>query len=116
MSLMETVYDQLHENAFVDTAEDFSTDWCWRSKSWFAVQKNKNSDFSIPVAINCLNAIKIKIAMAHLRRKKLGSIADSDIHILGGVRDLLEEHLLEQHRIAAVVHTPSPTERMFGNQ
>ncbi|NDW53611.1 DUF6626 family protein [Aliiroseovarius sp. PrR006] len=103
MSLMEKIYDYLHQNAFVETAEEFSTDWCWRSKSWFAVQKNKNGEFSIPVAINCLNKTKINIALAHLKRKKLGSIADSDIQILSEVRDQLEQHLLEQHRIAAVV-------------
>ena len=103
MTIMETVYDELHQNAFVDTAEEFSTDWCWRSKSWFAVQKHKQGDFSIPVAINCLNAVKVRIALAHLKRKKLGSIIESDIRILSNVRGLLEEHLLEQHRIAAVV-------------
>ena len=102
MSLMEDIFKQLHDNSLVETAEDFSTDWCWRSKSWFAVQKNKNGDFSIPVAINCLNAVKVKIALAHLKRKKLGGIADSDLRILGGVRDLLEAHLLERHSIAAV--------------
>jgi len=99
---METVYQQLHEHSFVETAEEFSKDWCWRSKSWFAVQKNKNGDFSIPVAINCLNAVKVKIALAHLRRKRLGSLVDSDIQILGEVKAVLEDYLLAEHRIAAV--------------
>ena len=102
MSIMEEVYDQLSQNAFVDTAEDFSTDWCWRSKSWYAVQKNKQSDFTIAVAINCLNKVKIQIAMAHLRKKKFGSIAESDIRLLSAVRDKLEQYLLSEHRIAAV--------------
>ena len=103
MTLMETVYDQLYEHSLVETAEEFSKDWCWRSRSWFAVQKNKNGEFSIPVAINCLNAVKVKIALAHLKRRKLGSLVDSDIRILSEVRSMLEDHLLEQHRIAAVV-------------
>ena len=102
MSLMESIYEELRENSFVQTAEQFSTDWCWRSKSWFAVQKAKQSDFSVPTAINCLNKTKIKIAFAHMSRKKLGSIADSDIRILNGIREALETYLLEQHKIAAV--------------
>ena len=103
MLMIEEIYTELHENAFVQTAEEFSTDWCWRSKSWFAVQKNKRSDFAIPVAINCLNSIKIRIALTHLRRKTLGSIAESDIAILSQLKGKLEEHLSEQHRVAAVV-------------
>jgi len=102
MTFMEVVFDQLNKNAFVETAEEFSTDWCWRSKSWYAVQKNKQSDFSIPVAINCLNKVKIKIALAHLRKKKFGGIAESDIRVLSAVREQLEQHLLETHRIAAI--------------
>jgi hypothetical protein len=102
MSIMEEVYDQLNQNAFVDTAEDFSTDWCWRSKSWYALQKNKKSDFTIAVAINGLNKVRIGIAMAHLRKKKFGSIAENDIRLLSTVRDKLEQYLLSEHRIAAV--------------
>ncbi|MXU63809.1 DUF6626 family protein [Oceanomicrobium pacificus] len=102
MTLMEEVYDQLAKNAFVETAEEFSTDWCWRSRSWFSVQKNKKSDFSIPVAINCLNKVKVQIAMMHIRKQKLGGIAESDLGVLQDVRAKLERHLLEQHRVAAV--------------
>jgi hypothetical protein len=103
MLMIEEIYTELHENAFVQTAEEFSTEWCWRSKSWFAVQKNKQSDFAIPVAINCLNSIKIRIALAYLRRKKLGSIVESDIAILSHLKGKLEKHLSEQHRVAVVV-------------
>ena len=102
MLLIEEIYDQLRDNAFVETAEEFSTDWCWRSISWYAVQKNKGRDFSIPVAINCLNKVKIKIAFAHMRKKKLGDIAESDINILTAIKDKLEQHLLVKHRIAAI--------------
>ena len=102
MSLMERIYTELHQHSFVQTAEQFSTDWCWRSKSWFAVQKTKRSDFSVQTAINCLNKTKVKIAFAHMSRKKLGGIADSDIRVLNGIRDELETYLLEQHKIAAV--------------
>jgi hypothetical protein len=102
MLLMEKVYQQLKQDVFVETAEDFSVDWCWRSKSWFAVQRNSDHDFTVEVAINCLNTVKKKIAWTHLRRKKLGSIADSDLRILNDVRFKLERYLLDQHRITAV--------------
>ena len=104
MTLMEEIYEQLDQNAFVETAEEFSTDWCWRSKSWYSVQKNKESDFTIPVAINCLNKVKVKIALAHIKKNKLGSIAESDLHILGDIQDKLECYLLERHRVAAVAN------------
>jgi hypothetical protein len=102
MSTMEEVYDQLKQDDFVDTAEDFSVHWCWRSKSWYSVQKNKGSDFSIAVAINCLNKVKIKIALEYIKKKKFGSIAESNIRLLSVVEDKLSEYLLLEHRIAAV--------------
>jgi hypothetical protein len=102
MSIMEEVYDQLKQDNFVDTAEDFSVDWCWRSKSWYSVQKNKGSDFSIVVAINCLNKVKIKIALEHIKKKKFGSIAESNIKLLSVVQDKLSEYLLLEHRIAGI--------------
>jgi hypothetical protein len=40
--------------------------------------------------------------MAHLRKKKFGSIAENDIRLLSTVRDKLEQYLLSEHRIAAV--------------
>jgi hypothetical protein len=108
MLLMEEVYEQLRQDSFVETAEDFSVDWCWRSKSWFAVQKNKGSDFTVDVAINCLNKVKIKIALAHISRKKFGGIADSDLRILEDVKGKIEQYLLEQHRIASVAEDEVP--------
>lgn len=102
MTMMENIYKSLNENALVETAEEFSTDWCWRSKSWFAVQKNKQADFAIPAAINCLNVVKIKLALQHIRHGKLGSFVDDEIETLRDVRDQLEAYLLKQHRIAVV--------------
>jgi hypothetical protein len=111
MSLMKTIYGELHEHALVETAEEFSTEWCWRSKHWFAVQKHNNGDFSIPVAINCLNKAKLKIGLAHLKRRKLGSLMDSELRALNSVKALLEEHLLNEHRIASVSHEESHAQR-----
>ena len=108
MLLMEEIYLQLRENDLVDTAEDFSTDWCWRSRSWYAVQKNKENDLTVTTAITCLNNVKVKLALAHLRRKKFGSIIDCDIQTLGFIKSRLEAYLLVKHRIAAVADEETP--------
>lgn len=102
MLLMEEIYLQLREHDLVETAEQFSTDWCWRSRSWYAVQKNKENDLTVATAITCLNNVKVKIALAHLRRKKFGSIIDCDIETLGCIKSRLETYLLVKHRIAAI--------------
>ena len=106
MTLIESIYTSLQEHALVETAEDFSTEWCWRSKSWYAVQKNSHADFSIPVAINCLNSVKIKLGFKHMMRKGLGSFVDDDIDVLNNVRAQLEAYLLEKHRITEVADKP----------
>ena len=111
MTLMEEIYERLHDNAFVATAEEFSKNWCWRSQSWYAVQKNKGSDFSADVAINCLNSVKLSIAKLLLRRRQLGSIADSDLAILEEVRARLEGYLLDRHRIAEAAEDGSQGEK-----
>lgn len=102
MLLMEEIYTELRKNDLVETAEQFSTDWCWRSRSWYAVQKNKGNDLSVATAITCLNNAKVKIALAHLKRRKLGSIVDDEIEALGFVKVRLETYLLDNHKIAAV--------------
>ncbi|MCA0045110.1 DUF6626 family protein [Celeribacter litoreus] len=111
MLLMEEIYLQLRKQDLVDTAEQFSTDWCWRSRSWYAVQKNKENDLTVATAITCLNNVKVKIALAHLKRKKLGSIIDGDIKTLGFIKDQLEVYLLVKHRIAAVADEETPNKK-----
>lgn len=102
---METIYKDLKEYDFVDNAEDFSTVWCNRSRSWFAVQKNKGGDLSVAAAISLLNYVKVRRAMRILRRKQLGSILDDEINMLTSIIDCLDEYLLNAHQIAAVAET-----------
>jgi hypothetical protein len=113
MILIEKVFKHLCEHDLVLTAEDFSTDWCGKSRSWYAVQKHNDSDFSIPAAITCLNRVKVKTALAHLRRKRLGSVGDDDIRLLGAIKESLETYLLEHHRIAAVAEAETPKRKML---
>lgn len=114
MLLMEEIYLQLREQDLVETAEQFSTDWCWRSRSWYAVQKNKQKDLTVTTAITCLNNVKVKLALAHLRRKKFGSIIDSDIEALGCIKSRLETYLIVKHRVAAVADDLMLNEKMLG--
>lgn len=116
MLLMEEIYLQLREQDLVDTAEQFSTDWCWRSRSWYAVQKNKENDLTVATAITCLNNVKMKLALAHIKRKKFGSIVDGNIETLRLIKRRLETYLLVKHRITAVADEETPNGKMLGFQ
>jgi hypothetical protein len=115
MLLMETIFKDLKEYDLVNNAEEFSTDWCSRSRSWFAVQKNKGRDFSVPVAISLLGYIKMRRTMLILKRRQLGSILDGEINLLTSVIDCLDEYLLNAHQIAAVAETKPLQQKMLGN-
>ncbi|WP_363322248.1 DUF6626 family protein [uncultured Aliiroseovarius sp.] len=99
---MEQIYIDLRKENLVDTAEDFSRKWCRRSRSWYAVQKNSGSDFSVQAAIACLQHTQIQIALAHLRKKTLGTAVDLEIEILRNVRSSLEAYLHCEHNILSV--------------
>ncbi len=58
MLLMETIYTDLHSFDIVDSAAEFSTVWCGKSKIWFAVQKNKGGDLSVAAAIIAIDFFK----------------------------------------------------------
>ncbi len=103
MLLMEKIYNDLKAEALVETAEDFSQDWCRRSRSWFAVQKSSASDLSVEAAIACTQTTQVKLAFLHLRKKHLGAIVDSEIATLREIKSSLESYLREQHSILSVV-------------
>ena len=105
MLLMETIYTDLHNFDIVDSAEEFSTVWCGKSKSWFAVQKNKGGDLSVAAAITLLNYIKVRRALLILRRKKMGAILDDDINLLATIIKSLDDYLLQSHNILEVAET-----------
>lgn len=113
MLLMERIYNDLKAEALVETAEDFSQDWCRRSRSWFAVQKNSDSDLSAQAAIACLQTAQVKLALLLLRQKHLGSIVDLEIDTLRDVKASLEAYLQEQHSILSVVPANTPKPKML---
>lgn len=108
MTLIEKIYQSLTSKALVESAEEFSTDWCKRSKSWFAVQKRSKAEFTIPVAINCLNKVKTRLTFKLSQKNKVGSFVDDEIAVLHAVRDQLEAYLLEKHRICRVAGDLGP--------
>ena len=102
MLLMETIYTELHDFDIVESAEEFSTAWCGKSKSWFAVQKNKGGELSVATAITLLNYTKIRRALRILKRKQVGAILDDEISLLTDIIKRLDEYLLQAHNIAEV--------------
>lgn len=102
MLLMEEIYTDLHALEIVDSAEEFGTNWCGKSKSWFAVQKNKGGDLSVAAAIALLNHLKVRRALWILRRQKVGSILDNEISLLTSIISRLDDYLLQSHNIAEV--------------
>ena len=105
MLLMETIYTELHEFDIVDSAEEFSTVWCGKSKSWFAVQKNKGGDLSVAAAITLMNYVKVRRALRLLKRKQMGAILDDEISLLATVIKRLDDYLLQSHNILEVAET-----------
>ena len=99
---METIYTDLHDFDIVDSAEEFGTAWCGRSKSWFAVQKHKGGDFSVATAITLLNYTKVRRALRILKRKQLGAILDEEINLLTTTIKRLDDYLLQKHNIAEI--------------
>lgn len=105
MLLMEKIYNELAEVDLVDNAEEFSIKWCNKSRSWFAVQKNKGGDLTIQTAICLLNYVKVRRAIRFISRKQLGSILDDEIDLLTSVVEQLDSYLLDAHQIVAVAET-----------
>ena len=102
MLLMEEIYHKLRQEQLVETAEDFSENWCERSKSWYGVQKGSNSDLSIPAAIACWRKTQVRLALAYMRRKQFGGIVDSQIETLTAIRNSLDDYLADVHGIGNV--------------
>lgn len=111
MLLMELIFTELYEFDIVDSAEEFSIDWCGRSKSWYGVQKNKGSDLSVSAAITLLNHVKMRRSMRIIGRQKMGSIFEYEITILSGIIEHLGDYLLLSHNIVEVAETADFTAR-----
>ncbi len=102
MILIEKVFKHQCEHDLVLTAEDFSTDWCGKSKSWYAVQKHSGSEFSVTAAINCLDKVSMKLVLLKMSRRRMGGLLEAEIRALDEIRQRLKEYLNEQHRITEV--------------
>ena len=105
MLLMETIYTDLYKYDIVDSAEEFGTAWCGRSKSWFAVQKIMGGDLSVATAIALLNYTKVRRTLRILKRKQLGAILDDEINLLTAIIERLDDYLLQAHNIVEVAET-----------
>lgn len=112
MNLMEKIYFQLHSEGLVGSAEEFSTQWCSRSKHWFAVQRRSVNGFSVVTAIHCLRKVHVELAKSKVRRDKFGSFEQP--HLTGPVCLLMEMqrgHLIHWHDAFGLQADDGPTRR-----
>ena len=114
MLLIEKILDLLVEHDLVETAEDFSIDWCCKSRSWYAERKHSRRDFSVTAAISCLDTANRKLLMLRLRQKRMGGLLNAEVVALGQIEDALREFLQEQHRITEVALSEPGKGKMLG--
>lgn len=113
MLLIERVLNVLVEHDLVETAEDFSMDWCCKSRSWYAERKHSKRDFSVTAAISCLDAANRKLLLLRMRQKRLGGLLNAEIMAVGEIEDALRAFLHEQHRITEVALSEAGTGKML---
>ena len=113
MTLVERVYERLVEHDLVLNGEEFSTDWCGKSKSWFGERKHSGRDFSITAAIDCLRRVQLKIVTLRLSNRRMGGLLEAELRGLEEVNGALKAFLAEQHRITEVALEETPRREML---
>lgn len=100
--LIEKVFELLCEHDLVASAEDFSTEWCCKSRSWYAERKHSKRDFSVTAAISCLDTSNRKQLLLRMRQRRMGGLLEAEILALGQIQEALRAYLHDQHRITEV--------------
>ena len=113
MLLIEKILNLLVEHDMVASAEDFSTDWCCKSRSWYAERKHSKRDFSVTAAISCLDTANRKLLMLRMRQKRMGGLLNAEVVALGQIEDALRAFLHEQHRITEVALSETGSSKML---
>ncbi|WP_171134953.1 DUF6626 family protein [Ruegeria sp. HKCCD7221] len=113
MLLIEQVYIKLSECDLVETAEDFSRDWCGKSRSWYAERRHNKRDFSVTAAINCIEAINLKRALLSMRGRRFSGLLEVEIRELGQLQEDIQTYLAEQHRITEVALSKTPRSQLL---
>lgn len=108
MTLLEKVYGSLVEHDLVQNGEEFSTNWCGKSKSWFGERRHSGRDFSVTAAIDCMRSVQLKIATLRLSNRRLGGLLEPEIRGLSEVNEALRSFLADQHRITEVALDEEP--------
>ncbi len=116
MLLMEQIFETLTEHDLVLTAEEFSLDWCGKSRSWYAERRHSRRDFSITAAISCLDKVNLKQVGLSLSNRRMGGLLEAEIRALDEMREALKAYLAEQHRITEVALSDAPQVKMLRNQ
>ncbi len=113
MLLIEKIFELLVEHDLVSSAEDFSTDWCCKSRSWYAERKHSKRDFSVTAAISCLDTSNRKQLLLRMRQRRMGGLLEAEILALGQIQDALRAFLHDQHRITEVALSDVRTDKLL---
>jgi hypothetical protein len=113
MTILENVFEQLEAVELIETAEEYSLDWCNKSRSWFANRKHQGGEFGISAAINCLDRVNHRLCMMKFKTRRFGNLVDEEIETLERIQTQLEEFLLSHHRIAKVQLTELHQSKML---
>ncbi len=113
MLLIEQIYETLTEHDLVLTAEEFSLDWCGKSRSWYGERRHSRRDFSVTAAISCLDKVNLRQVGLSLSNRRLGGLLEAEIRALDEVREALKAYLAEQHRITEVTLSKTPHTKML---
>lgn len=96
------VFKCLLQHQLVGSAEAFSVEWCGKSKSWYAERKHAGKDFGVSAGVECYRAVEQKLEQMRRRRRRIGAVLDDEVAALEAARDIVQQHLMENHLIAAV--------------
>lgn len=113
MTLLEKVYERLVEHDLAQNGEEFSTDWCGKSKSWFGERKHSGRDFSVTAAIDCMQSVQLKLVTLKLSNRRMGGLLEAEIRGLDEVDAALKAFLAERHRITAVALDEAPQRKLL---
>ncbi|WP_417247402.1 DUF6626 family protein [Celeribacter sp.] len=103
----------LVEHDLVQNGEEFSTDWCNKSKSWFSERKHSGRDFSVTAAIDCLSRVQLRAVTLQLSNRRMGGLLEAEIRGLNEVNAALRTFLSEQHRITEVALDEKPHHKLL---
>lgn len=101
-TLIEKTFITLRKSGLVTSAEQFSEQWCRRSKSYFAERRHTGHDFSIQTAMACIDKARMAKFFLRNNRKKTQELVQDEMRLLDEVEDKLLAFLEARNEITYV--------------